>query len=50
MEETERIYELLSNGGEIFMPMAETFSATRFAMLRGRFSMSWMLLHEAAEA
>lgn len=50
VEETERIYELLSNGGEIFMPMAETFSATRFAMLRGRFSMSWMLLHEAAEA
>jgi PhnB protein len=43
----ERIYAaLLSVGGEIFMPMAETFFAFRFAMLRDRFGTSWMLLHE----
>ena len=44
--EAERTYALLSEGGEIFMPMAETFFAHRFAMLRDRFGTSWMLLHE----
>lgn len=46
VEETERIYALLSEGGEIFMPMEETFFAVRFAMLRDRFGTSWMLLQE----
>ncbi|HXR38824.1 MAG TPA: VOC family protein [Terracidiphilus sp.] len=44
--EAERIYALLTDGGEIFMPMAETFFAFRFAMLRDRFGTSWMLLNE----
>jgi PhnB protein len=44
--EAERIYVLLSDGGEIFMPMEETFFAHRFAMLRDKFGTSWMLLHE----
>lgn len=44
-EEAERIYKLLSDGGEIFMKMEETFFASRFAMLRDRFGTSWMLLH-----
>ena len=46
--EAERIYDLLKDGGEIFMPMAETFFAHRFAMLRDRFGTSWMLLHRKA--
>lgn len=45
-EEAERVYALLSEGGEVFMPMEETFFAHRFAMLRDRFGTSWMLLHE----
>jgi PhnB protein len=44
-EEADRVYALLSEGGQIFMPMAETFFATRFAMLRDRFGTSWMLQH-----
>ena len=44
--EAERIYALLTDGGQIFMPMEETFFASRFAMLRDRFGTSWMLLHE----
>jgi PhnB protein len=44
-KEAERIYSLLSDGGEIFMPMEETFFANRFAMLRDRFGTSWMILH-----
>lgn len=46
--EAERVYALLTEGGEIYMAMAETFFAHRFAMLRDRFGTSWMLLHERA--
>jgi len=45
-QEAERIYALLSDGGQIFMKMEETFFASRFAMLRDKFGTSWMLLHE----
>ena len=48
-EEAERIYALLSRGGEIFMPIQETFFASRFAMLRDQFGTSWMLLHPKAQ-
>jgi PhnB protein len=46
IEEAERIYALLSDAGQIFMPIAETFFAFRFAMLRDKFGTSWMILHE----
>lgn len=46
IDEAERVYALLIEGGEIFMPMAETFFAHRFAMFRDRFGTSWMLLNE----
>jgi len=46
-EEADRLYALLSEKGEIFMPMEqENFFAHRFAMFRDRFGTSWMLLHE----
>jgi PhnB protein len=45
-DEAERIHKVLSDGGEIFMPMQETFFAHRFSMLRDRFGTSWMILHE----
>ena len=44
--EAERIYKLLSDGGEVYMPIQETFFATRFAQLRDRFGTSWMIIHE----
>jgi PhnB protein len=44
--EAERVYALLADGGQVFMPMDETFFASRFAMLRDRFGTSWMLLRE----
>ena len=46
IEEAERIHALLSDGGEIFMPMQETFFAHRFSMLRDRFGTSWMIIHQ----
>ena len=45
-DEAERIYALLTDGGEIFMKMEKTHFANRFAMLRDKFGTSWMLLHE----
>ena len=48
--EAERVYALLSDGGQIFMPMAETFFAHRFAMVRDRFGTSWMILNERKPA
>jgi PhnB protein len=45
-EEAERIYAVLKEGGEIFMPMEETFFAQRFAMLRDQFGTSWMIIRD----
>jgi PhnB protein len=42
--EAERVWALLADGGQIFMPMAETFFATRFGQLRDRFGTSWMVM------
>lgn len=44
--EAERIFSALSDGGEVFMPIQETFFATRFGQLRDRFGTNWMVLHE----
>lgn len=45
-EQAEKIHALLAEGGEIFMPMEETFYASRFSMLRDRFGVSWSIIHE----
>ena len=44
--EAEQIFSALSDGGEVFMPMQETFFATRFGQLRDRFGINWMIAHE----
>ena len=42
--EAERLWALLSDGGQIFMKMEETFFARRFGQLRDKFGTSWMIL------
>ena len=49
-EEVERIFKTLSEGGETFMPVQETFFAHRFAMMRDKFGTSWMVIHEKVMA
>ena len=44
--DAERVYALLTDGGQIFMKMETTPFANRFAMLRDKFGTSWMLLHQ----
>lgn len=45
-EEAERVYKILSDGGETFMAIQETFFAHRFAQLRDKFGVAWMVIHE----
>jgi PhnB protein len=47
-QEAERLYGVLTDGGEVFMKMEKTGFANRFAMLRDKFGTSWMLLHNPA--
>ena len=48
--EADRVFQLLSDGGQIFMPMQETFFASRFAMFRDRFGTSWLLVRPKTES
>jgi PhnB protein len=49
-EDAERIYDALMEGGEAFMPLQETFFASRFSQLRDQFGTLWTLIHERAKA
>ena len=44
--EAERVFSALSDDGEVFIPIQETFFATRFGQLRDRFGINWMIMHE----
>src|SRR3954453_10580587 len=44
--EAERIFLALSTGGQVLMPMQETFFASRFGQVRDRFGINWMILHQ----
>lgn len=45
-EDAERVFAALSDGGQVFMPLQETFFASRFAQLRDRFGVNWMIIHQ----
>ncbi|HZI79793.1 MAG TPA: VOC family protein [Vicinamibacterales bacterium] len=48
--EAERIFAALADGGEVFMPLEETFFASRFGQLRDRFGINWMIVRQRATA
>lgn len=43
-EEARRLFMALSDGGQVHMPLAETFFATSFGMLADRFGVPWMVV------
>jgi|SRR5579872_7110804 len=45
-KEADRVYGVLKDGGEIGMPMAETFFASRFAQVRDKFGVLWSIISE----
>jgi PhnB protein len=49
-EEAERVFHALAAGGEVLMPVAETFWALRFGMLIDQFGTPWMVNCEKAGA
>jgi PhnB protein len=48
--DAERIFAALADGGEIFIPMNQTFFASRFGQLRDRFGINWMIMRERAQS
>ena len=42
--EADRWFAALGDGGQVQMPMAKTFFASRFGMLADRFGVSWMII------
>ena len=43
VEEAERVYSALAEGGQVIMALEETFWAHRFAMVTDRFGTPWMI-------
>ena len=48
--EAERVFLALSDGGQVRMPLQETFWARRFGMLADRFGTPWMINCEKPQA
>jgi len=40
----ERQFNALAEGGQVQMPMSETFFASRFGMLADKFGVGWMVI------
>lgn len=45
-EETEKILNGLSTGGQITMPLADTFWGAYFAMCKDKFGIKWMVSYD----
>jgi PhnB protein len=41
--DAERLFAALSDGGQVQMPMTQTFFSPRFGMVADRFGVSWMI-------
>jgi PhnB protein len=47
VDEVDRRFNALSDGGEVRMPLDKTFFSPRFGMLTDRFRVGWIVLVEA---
>ncbi|SAK66507.1 3-demethylubiquinone-9 3-methyltransferase [Caballeronia catudaia] len=43
-QQAEKYFNALSNGGQVQMPMTQTFFAKRFGMVADKFGVTWMVL------
>ena len=46
----ERIFAALADGGQVQMPLSQTFFASRFGMVADRFGLGWMVIVEPSPA
>jgi PhnB protein len=42
--DADRVFNALSEGGQVQMPLAKTFYSPRFGMVADRFGVSWMVI------
>ena len=47
--EADRLFNALAEGGQVQMPLGETFFSPRFGMVADRFGVSWMVYVAPAE-
>lgn len=50
LEEAERLFNTLAEGGSVQMPLDKTFWAERFGMMTDRFGTPWMVNYEGNPA
>ena len=43
--EAEKLFGALGKGGQVTMPMSETFFAHRFGVVADKFGVNWMVIH-----
>lgn len=48
-EESDKIFNALSAGGTITMPLANTFWGSYFGMLTDKFGINWMVSHDTQQ-
>ena len=46
IEEAERVFAALAEGGQVQMPLAKTFFADKFGMVTDRFGVKWMVINQ----
>ena len=46
--EADRVFAALADGGQVQMPLGETFFSPRFGMVADRFGVSWMVIVQPA--
>jgi PhnB protein len=46
--DADKLFNALSKGGQVTMPMTETFFANRFGMSADKFGVAWMVLNPKA--
>ncbi len=44
--DAKRLFDALSDGGQVQMPLGETFFASSFGMVADKFGVSWMVIAE----
>ena len=45
--EAKRLFDALSDGGQVQMPLGKTFFASSFGMVADKFGVSWMVIKPA---
>ncbi len=46
--EADKLFNAVGKGGQVQMPLAKTFFASKFGMVTDRFGVTWMVLSETA--